>query len=56
MEKHIEIKTTLYDQMKEENTRLSEKLQVKFSLEKVIFNYLIRLKLLEITKKNIEYK
>ncbi len=30
MERDIETKTTLYDRMKEENTRLSAKLKVKF--------------------------
>jgi hypothetical protein len=38
MEKDIEIKTTLYDRMKDENTRLSEKLQVKFSFKETGFS------------------
>ena len=32
MERDIEIKTNLYDRTKEENTRLTERLQVKFRL------------------------
>jgi len=31
MEKDREVKTALIDRLKEENTRLSEKLRVKFS-------------------------
>jgi hypothetical protein len=40
MEKDIEIKTTLYDRMKDENTRLSEKLKVKFPSKETGFSIL----------------
>jgi dynactin complex subunit len=33
MSRDIEIKTSLYDRIKEENTRLKEKLQVRFQLK-----------------------
>jgi hypothetical protein len=37
MEKDIEVKTTLYDRMKEENIRLLEKLQVNISIKQLCF-------------------
>ena len=57
IEKDLEITISLCNRLKEENTRLTEKLKVKPHKKNTMdsFFFFCRLKLFEVMKKNINY-